>query len=139
MAGLTTHRIDIREIKKGLRADMKRIRREMPPELQAKKDAAILTRLTALPEYQNASLVLTYVSTEIEVNTIRLIEQAWADGKRVAVPYCIPGKIDMAFYEIHSLSDLSPGSFGVLEPDPEKQEMLTDFPDSAWFCFDFYG
>ena len=69
-------------------------------------------QLLELPEYKAATLVLTYVSTAIEVDTLELIRRALAEGKRVAVPYCIPGKIDMLFCEIFSLDDLTPGSFG---------------------------
>ena len=142
MAELTT-RTDIRIIKRELRARMKEIRRGMDPAVKARKDAAILAKLAALPEYREAELLLTYVSTAIEVDTLALIRRAFADGKRVAVPYCIPGRIDMLFCEIFSLGDLSPGSFGVLEPDPERQPVLAAFPKSLCilpgFAFDLRG
>lgn len=125
------NRPDIRIIKKELRARMKELRRNLAPEEKAAKDAAILNRITALPEYQKASLVLTYVSTAIEVDTHALIARAIADGKRVAVPYCIPGKVEMLFCQIEGMQDLSPGTFGVLEPNPEVQPVLTDFSDSV--------
>ena len=130
MAGLTA-KTDIRQVKRELRDRMKEIRRNLPPEEKAEKDRAILERIAALPEYKSAGLVLTYVSTAIEVDTRALIARALADGKRVAVPYCVPGKIEMLFCEITSMSDLSPGSFGVLEPNPEKQPVLDDFPRSV--------
>ncbi len=110
---------------------MKEIRRSFLPAEKEKKDTAVLSKLVALPEYRNAKLVLTYVSTAIEVDTHALICRALSDGKRVAVPYCVPGKIEMLFCEITSLSDLAPGSFGVLEPDPEKQIVLDSFPNSV--------
>ena len=84
-----------------------------------------------LLEYQQAELVLTYVSTAIEVDTRALIERALADGKRVAVPRCTPGKIDMKFYLIGSLSELEPGAFGVLEPNPEKSRELRRYDRSV--------
>ena len=122
---------DIRGVKRELRDRFKTLRREMDPAVKSGKDAAILRRVLELPEYKAARLVLTYVSTSIEVDTIGLIQQALAAGKRVAVPYCIPGKIDMLFCEIFSMDNLAPGSFGVLEPDPEKQPVLRSFPDSV--------
>ena len=130
MAGVEK-KTDIRIIKGELRTRFKTLRREMDPQVKAEKDAAILKRLLELPEYKAATLVLTYVSTAIEVDTLELIRRALAEGKRVAVPYCIPGKIDMLFCEIFSLDDLTPGSFGVLEPDPEKQPVLREFSDSV--------
>ncbi|MBR6790278.1 MAG: 5-formyltetrahydrofolate cyclo-ligase [Oscillospiraceae bacterium] len=122
---------DIRVVKRELRAGFKEARRAMKPEEQADKDCRILERLLQLPEYREAELVLTYVSTAIEVDTRALIERALADGKRVAVPRCTPGKIDMKFYLIGSLDELEPGAFGVLEPNPEKCRELRRYDKSV--------
>ncbi|MCI8600398.1 MAG: 5-formyltetrahydrofolate cyclo-ligase [Oscillospiraceae bacterium] len=121
---------DIRLVKKGLREGFKAARRAMVPDEQQKKDRRILERVCQLPEYRQAALVLTYVSTAIEVDTRALIERALAEGKQVAVPRCTPGKIDMKFYLIRGLSELSPGAFGVLEPNPEKSRELKNFKQS---------
>lgn len=123
-------RVDIREVKKKLRTEFKNLRRNMPFEEKNSKDMAILDRVLKLPEYKSASIILTYVSTDIEVDTKALIQQALLDGKTVAVPRCTPGKIDMKFYVIHSLEDLEPGAFGVLEPSPEQCRELNRFHGS---------
>ena len=102
--------IDLREYKGALRRESKAYRQSLPAEAKAKKDSAILRRLLALRQYQQASLVLTYVSTAIEVDTRELIRQALADGKRVGVPRCIDGTRLMEFYEIGSLDDLFHGA-----------------------------
>lgn len=129
---------DIREVKKALRSEFKTIRRSLAPEDQQAKDAQIFKKLTALKEYKSASLLLTYVSTAIEVDTHRLIQQAVSDGKKVAVPWCVPGKVDMKFFLIKSLDELEPGSFHVLEPVPGKQPELnasvTDFELAHSLC-----
>ena len=122
---------DIRVVKRELRAEFKAARKALKPEEQADKDRRILEKLVSLPEYQQAELVLTYVSTAIEVDTCALIRRALADGKRVAVPRCTPGKIDMKFYLIGSLSELEPGAFGVLEPNPEKSRELRRYDRSV--------
>ena len=111
--------IDLREYKGALRRESKAYRQSLPAEAKAKKDSAILRRLLALRQYQQASLVLTYVSTAIEVDTRELIRQALADGKRL-----------MEFYEIGSLDDLEKRTFGVLEPVPERCALITDFSKS---------
>ncbi|MGN0642662.1 MAG: 5-formyltetrahydrofolate cyclo-ligase [Huintestinicola sp.] len=111
---------DIREYKKALRAKFKDIRRNMMPEEKAAKDKMIFDRIVKSNAYKQASVVLTYVSTDIEVDTTALIRQAVADKKRVAVPRCIEGTRDMDFYFITSLDDLEPGSFSVLEPVVSK-------------------
>ena len=113
---------DIREVKKALRQEFKTIRRSFLPDDKGSRDGKILQKLTALPEYRESPLLLTYVSTAIEVDTHRLIEQAVSDGKRVAVPWCVPGKVEMKFFYVNALSELAPGTFGVLEPVPERAE-----------------
>ena len=115
---------DIREVKKALRQEFKTIRRSFLPDDKGSRDGKILQKLTALPEYRESPLLLTYVSTAIEVDTHRLIEQAVSDGKRVAVPWCVPGKVEMKFFYVNALSELAPGTFGVLEPVPERAEEL---------------
>ena len=117
---------DIREVKKKLRSEFKSIRRGFAPDDQQRRDRQILQRLLALPEYRKAPLVLSYVSTAIEVDTHALIEQALRDGKKVAVPWCVPGKVDMKFFLIGGLDELEPGSFGVLEPVVGKHRELLE-------------
>ena len=99
---------------------MKCFRRDMPQAVKEKKDAAIRRGVQSLGQYQICQTLLTFVSTEIEVDTRVLIEQALRDGKRVAVPYCIEGTRQMDFYYIRSMADLVPRTFGVLEPLPEQ-------------------
>lgn len=74
----------------------------------------IIKRLTSLPCYQDADAVLTYVSFRSEVDTISLMEQAFADGKAVFAPKVL-GK-EMDFFRIYSLADLTEGYRGILEP-----------------------
>lgn len=76
--------------------------------------------MAALWQYKRCRMLLTYVSTAIEVDTRRIIERALADGKQVAVPRCVPGTRDMEFYLIRGLDELEPGTFGVLDPGPTR-------------------
>jgi len=123
---------DIREHKKALREKYKQFRRDMPADVKKARDEKIFSRLTELDDYKKSSLVLTYVSTEIEVDTKNFIKRALADGKTVAVPRCVAGTRNMNFYIIKSMDDLEKGSFSVLEPVPKKCKKLTRF-DGA-FC-----
>ena len=117
---------DIRPVKTALREKYRRLRREMPPAVKAERDAAIAERVRKLWQYRRCNTLLVYVSTPIEVDTYGIIRQAIADGKRVAVPRCVPGTRNMDFYYIRSTEELQPGSFGVQEPDPAAHEPLTD-------------
>ena len=121
--------IDIRPIKEELRRRSREFRAGLTPEQKQALDDAITARVLSLWQYRQCRVLLTYVSTPIEVDTRRLIERALADGKRVAVPRCVPGTRDMEFFYIRSLSELEPGAFGVLEPVPERAERMTDFSE----------
>ena len=122
------HPLDIRKYKQSIRETQKRRRAEMDPVRKAELDRDISKNVRKLNEYKPAKTLLVYVSTPIEVNTRTIIENAWADGKRVAVPRCIPDSRDMEFHYITSYDDLSPGTFSVLEPSPELP-VVTDFSD----------
>ena len=134
---------DIRVHKTELRKKYKQIRRDMPEALKKSRDKSIFSKLVNLEAYKNSSVVLTYVSTEIEVDTIEFINYALNDNKIVAVPKCVDGTRDMIFYIIKSVGDLESGAFSVLEPVPEKCRELCEF-DGA-FCivpalvYDRYG
>ena len=79
-------------------------------------DAMIAQRVCDLSEYRQATCILFYLSIGHEVDTYQLIEKAFSDGKRVCVPRCYAGGL-MDAVEISSLSDLSPGMYGILEPN----------------------
>ncbi len=121
---------DIREIKRRLREEAKQWRAALPADEKQRMDAEIARRLTQSRQYGEARTVLIYVSTPIEVETHPIIEAAWAEGKRVAVPYCVDGTREMRFYQITSFDQLAPRTFGVWEPVPEKCALLEDFADS---------
>ncbi|MDV3277584.1 MAG: 5-formyltetrahydrofolate cyclo-ligase [Nitrososphaerales archaeon] len=77
--------------------------------------------LLQLPEFMEARTVATYVAKSDEVQTAGIIDAALARKKRVLVPRAGPASLELSFFEIHSLSELSPGSFGVLEPGKGAQ------------------
>ncbi len=101
--------------KKLLREKYLGIRKALPEKDRARQDSAISQQLHGLAEYQEAPLLLAYVSYSTEVHTHGIIKQALDDGKRVAVPRCSENH-QMHFYEIASFNDLKPGYKGILEP-----------------------
>ena len=133
----------IKELKIRLRAQYRGIRENMDPEEKARQDENIAGRIWAMKEYRREPLFFTYVSKPIEVDTVNLILHALEDGKTVVVPRCVPGTFDMEFYRITSMEDLEKGSFGVLEPVPDRCEKITDFSHGfcivPGLCFDSHG
>ena len=134
---------DIRPVKSALREKYKAMRLSLDGDVKQNWDEAVTRRVLSLWQYRGCDWLLTYVSTPIEVDTRALIRQALADGKKVAVPRCVPQTRDMEFYQITSLEELVPGAFGVLEPEPAAQN-LVQAPARALcvvpaFCYDREG
>lgn len=117
---------DIRPIKSELRQKYRSLRQAMPQEIKEQKDDAIALQVRRLWQYQRNNVLLIYVSTSIEVDTHRIIRRAIADGKRVAVPRCVPDTRNMEFYYIDSIEELSPGMFGVLEPSTNPDRLYKE-------------
>lgn len=132
--------INIKEKKKSLRARFKKLRESCPKDVKQRLDGELTERFLSLEEYKNCKTLFAFLSMPIECDTHRIIEQAFADGKIVAVPKCINKGGDMAFYYIQSFDDLVSGMYGILEPDENKCEKVTDFSEGLCIvpglCFD---
>ncbi len=135
-------KIDLREYKKEIRSQMRRIRREMSPQTVQEKNDRIYKRLIATQQYRRAKTVVVYVSKELEVDTRRLMEHAWADGKQVAAPRCVENTRLMKMHLIGSMEDLEEGAYGILEPYSDLP-VLEDTTNAICivpaFCNDYRG
>ena len=134
---------DIRPLKSKLREYYRTLRQNIPSDAKEKQDSQITQRVTGLWQYRKSRLILTYVSTNYEVDTKELIKSALADGKQVAVPRCIDGTHQMEFFRITGLHELFPGAFGVLEPAPQAGRKVTNYTNSLCLvpalCYDWKG
>ena len=106
---------DIRPIKAGLREQYKRLRRNMPREIQDAYDETIARRVAALWPYKRCRMLLTYVSTAIEVDTRRIIERALADGLQV---------VDASAFALCRDNGLTRRVFGMGEPGNITRALL---------------
>ncbi len=102
----------MQEVKKALRRELISRRKAMDLSVKQAADESIFSQLK--PLIDRSDCVFTYVSTEIEVDTRRVMEYCFSSGKRVAVP--VSGDTELFFYEIYSVSDLMAGRFDILEP-----------------------
>lgn len=134
---------DIRVVKQNLRKKYRDIRRNMSGNQKTIYDRAIFDKFINFHKYQSAKVLLCFVSTDIEVDTIMLINHAFENGKKVAVPKCLDKNGNMEFFLINSLDELKEDSFGLLEPDENTAVMLEDYRNSLCvlpgFAFDTYG
>ena len=102
--------------------DKKALRREIGAKKRALSAAEIEARsavlakmLYATEQYRAARSLYAYLSFNQEVRTDPIIERAWADGKRVAVPKVVGD--EMVFIWIDSFEGLTPqGAFHIMEP-----------------------
>jgi len=114
-----------RSSKKEIRAEVKRNRRDASPEQIRENSNLICEKFLSLPEYKEAQVVFAYMDCKNEVETKKVIEQCWKDGKTIAVPKVF-GET-MKYYVISSYDDLEEGYFGIPEPKHESlQEIVCE-------------
>lgn len=112
--------------KKELRKFMKKKRSSISIDRILIYSAEITGRIMKMREYEEADVILAYVSFSSEVDTHMLINDAIKAGKRIAVPK-VEGDI-MNFYYVNDFSELKPGAYGILEPEPTNP---VEFKESA--------
>lgn len=95
-------------------------RNAMAPRQLAEKSSVIATKFLALPEYQRAATVMAYVDFRNEVQTASIIENALHLSKRLVVPITdVANKRLIPSQIINFPDDLTPGTWGILEPKPQ--------------------
>lgn len=120
---------EIKQTKKEIREQYRRIREALPPEKRKSADEMIAKRLFDCAFYQNARFIYCYASLKDEAGTIMIIEEALRNGKRVALPR-VRGKRRMEFCFIKSPADLKPGFMGIKEPGPWCPKAPAPFKES---------
>lgn len=122
--------MSVPEEKKKLRAELKQRIAALTPDYIEESNRGIVQNILSHPCYQTAKTIFCFVGTASEINTSPLIEQAFSDGKRVAIPLCI-GKGIMEAREIHSLAELHSGMMGILEPAADSALVTPEEIDFA--------
>lgn len=104
-------------MKKELRRKILSQRAALSPEEIAQKSEAIAAKVLALPFYQEAKVIMVYLSFRQEVETRPIIEHALAAGKRIVAPVTDRVQKKLIPLEIKNYPhDLAPGAWGILEP-----------------------
>ena len=110
-------------MKNQLRKEFLEKRNALSQTLQIEKSNIIMDKLINSPDYVDADWVFTYIDMGSEVKTVPLIEKAWADHKRVAVPIAKANRL-MYFVEITSFNGLTRTKLGVMEPKVGIEEEI---------------
>ncbi len=107
------------------------------------KSLKITESIIALPEFAKAQTIACYVNKGSEVQTRPLIRKALAAEKKVLVPITRKDDPELIFSEIPNLHELSPGPFGIMEPNPNKRKpqdvSISDMVIVPGIVFDVYG
>jgi 5-formyltetrahydrofolate cyclo-ligase len=93
---------------------------------QADKDAvsvSIVDRFMKLPEYAAAQTVMFYVDVRDEARTRHALPEALMTGKRIVVPYCVDGELELFWLE--SMDELELGMYRILEPKAELRTVAS--------------
>lgn len=107
------------EQKKQLRTLVRSTERTLSEEYRRSSSQTITQFVESMPEYQSARSVFCFVGTRREIDTTELLRDILSRGKRLCVPLCTGDGI-MEPREISSLSQLSPGAYGILEPSGDS-------------------
>ena len=134
--------IMVDNIKRQMRTKYKKIRVLMPQNKKKQYDDQIFENLLKCEAFKNASIILTYVSTDTEVCTEKIIEYCFQNNIKIAVPRCNKNH-NMNFYWYNSSTDFEISSYGIKEPIPGKNN-LASFLENAvcivpGLAFDYYG
>lgn len=101
--------------KKEIRAMIREKKKLLTPAEILAYSEKVCAILINEPVYKNAAVIYPYLAYNQEIITAPLIEQAWRDGKIVAVPKCYEDN-RMEFHRITSFNDVAPGYCDIPEP-----------------------
>lgn len=117
-----------KEEKIRLRTVMRAEEKKLGAKYKAESSAAICRHVLAMPEYRDAETVFCFVGRQHEIDTMPLLRQILADGKRLCVPLCVEKGV-MELRQISAIEDLIPGSYGIQEPPANAPAVSVDEVD----------
>jgi 5-formyltetrahydrofolate cyclo-ligase len=106
--------------KKEARRQVRQAVRRLTAAERAAKSAAIRSRLNALPELRQAQAVMGFLPMPDELDTLPILADLLAAGKRVYVPRTFVRERRMIPVRLSDLGKLQRGEFDILEPETEE-------------------
>ncbi|MEQ1826495.1 MAG: 5-formyltetrahydrofolate cyclo-ligase [Pirellula sp.] len=107
------------ELKTAIRKQAHENRRAQPNKDEV--SVRIVDRFMQLDEYQAAKTVMFYVDVRDEVRTRQALPEALQSGKRIVVPYCVDGELELFWLE--NMDELELGMYRILEPKSEMRSI----------------
>jgi len=94
--------------------------RKAQPDKEA-VSAQITDRVMQMPQYRSAECVMWYVDVRDEARTRHALPEALTQNKRIIVPYCVDGELELFWLE--SMDELELGMYKILEPREELRDV----------------
>ena len=101
-----------------LRRDVRTWAAALNPVDRHRWSGPVAARFLDLPSVQAAGHVMLFASLPSEPDTAPIFDALHAAGKRISMPLVHPGTGALTVHEVRHASELVPGTFGILEPDP---------------------
>lgn len=111
--------IDFQQKKQAIREQAHANRRAQ--ENKDELSQQICQTFVGLPEYAAAQTVMFYVDVRTEVRTRHFLPTALTHGKRIVVPYCVEGELQL--FHLESMEELAIGMYKILEPKTELRNL----------------
>ena len=112
---------EIRETKDDIRSNIAKTLAALSGREIQEKITRIENRLFEFANFLEANIVLLYINSTSEVNSLNIIERCLNYKKIVILPAFDPTKYEIKLMKIDNLdTDLIPGPRGILEPDATR-------------------
>lgn len=83
----------------------------------------IVDRFMKMSEYAAAQTVMFYVDVRDEVRTRHALPEAIQGDKRIVIPYCVDGELEL--FHLESMDELEVGMYKILEPRKDLREVAS--------------
>jgi 5-formyltetrahydrofolate cyclo-ligase len=127
-------------MKKALRKQILEKRNTLSPSQIQDYSDKILKKLQNLNVYDDSKNIMIYMDYKNEVATKNIIADLWKSNKMVIIPRVNTTTNFLDLYKITSFDHLIKSKYGILEPDPTKNEKVSaidvDLILSPGVCFD---
>lgn len=81
----------------------------------------ITDKVLALPQYRAAKTVMFYIDVRDEVRTRQALPAALTSGKKVVIPFCVEGELEL--FHLEAMEELETGAYRILEPRTELRDV----------------
>ena len=107
---------DVIIMKSEIRQWIRKERRELSSDWVSNASRRVQERTVTLSEYESARAVGAYFALPSEVQTAKLLERCWHDGKEVCVPAFDPAQGAYTLARADAGCALKKGELGIFEP-----------------------